>query len=131
MANEGEEEWQEDWDSDQEEDDDEQEDWSDDDDDDDGPEEVWDEPDPLRQLLTECVEANQAAALQTLDLHPGLLNERWGGDMIDAGNGRIVWRGYTAILAAIEGGSEELAIELLKRGADWKARDEYGQDSLW
>ena len=41
--------------------------------------EGWDEPEHLRQLLTECLQANQAAALQTLDLHPGLLNEQWGG----------------------------------------------------
>ena len=65
MANEGGQEWQQDWDSDQE-------------DDDDGPDEGWVEPEHLRQLLTECAQANQAAALQTLDLHPGLLNERWG-----------------------------------------------------
>ena len=88
MANEGQLEWQQDWDSDQEDDDDnddEQENWNDDDnddDDDDGPEEVWIEPEHLRQLLTECYKANQAAALQTLDLHPGLLNERWGGTWV-------------------------------------------------
>ena len=66
MADEGEHEWQEDWDSDQEDDDgndDEQEDWDDDegqdwiddgDEDNGGPEEDWDEPEHFRQLLTEC-----------------------------------------------------------------------------
>ena len=144
MADEGEHEWQEDWDSDQEEDDnndDEQEDWDDDEgqdwsddgdsDDDGGPEEGWVEPEHLRQLLTECAEANQPAALQTLDLHSGLLNERWeGGDFV-VGDGLWVYRGTTAILAASQGGSEGLVVELLKRGADRKARDEYGQDSLF
>jgi len=119
MANE---EWQEDWDS---------EDDEDEDDDDDGPEEVWVEPEHLRQLLTDCVLANQAAALQTLDLHPGLLNERWGGEVFRVGDDRCVCRGTTAILAASLGGSEGLVVELLKRGADWKARDEYGQDALY
>ena len=99
--------------------------------DEDADEEVRAEPEHFRQLLTECVLANQAAALQTLDLHPGLLNERWGGEEFDAGNGRSVWRGDTAILAASLGGSEGLVVELLKRGADWKARDVYGQDSLF
>ena len=93
--------------------------------------EVWAEPEHLRQLLTECIEANQAAALQTLDLHPGLLNKQWGGEDFDIGDDGWVERGDTAILAASAGGSEGLVVELLKRGADLKARDEYGQDSLW
>ena len=116
MASEAEQEWQ-DWDS--------------DDEDDDEPEEDWVEPEHFRQLLTECAEANQAAALQTLDLHPGLLNERWGGDMIDVSNGGNVYRGDTAILAASLGGSEGLVVELLKRGADWKARNDSREDALW
>ena len=93
--------------------------------------EGWVEPEHFRQLLTECVQANQAAALQTLDLHPGLLNERWGGQGFDVGNDRYVYQGLTAILAACMGGSEGLVVELLKRGADLKARSDYGQDSLW
>ena len=89
------------------------------------------EPEHFRQLLTECVEANQAAALQTLDLHPGLLNERWGGQVFEVGHGRYVFPGDTAILAASTGGSEGLVVELLKRGADLKARSEAGSDALW
>jgi Ankyrin repeats (3 copies) len=116
MANEGEHEWQEDWDS---------------DDDDDGPDEVWVEPEHFRQFLTAYVQANQPAALQTLDLHPGLLNERWRGEEFDVVDDRYVDRGETAILAASQGGSEGLVVELLKRGADWKARDEYGCDALF
>ena len=111
MADEGEEEWQEDWDSDQEDDD--------------------DESDVFRQFLTDCTEANQTAALQTLDLHPGLLKKRWGGDVFSVGDDRDVDRGFTAILAASQGGSEGLVVELLKRGADWKARDVNGSDSLF
>ena len=42
-------------------------------------EEGWVEPEHLRQLLTKCVLANQAAALQTLDLHPGLLSSTSDG----------------------------------------------------
>ena len=42
-----------------------------------------------------------------------------------------VHRGYSAILAASVGGSEGLVVELLKRGADLKARDVYGCDSLY
>jgi hypothetical protein len=93
--------------------------------------EAWVEPEHLRQLLTECAEANQAAALQTLDLHPGLLNERWGGEHFVAGDDRYVERGFTALLAASAGGSEGLVVELLKRGADLKARDDNGRDSLF
>ena len=92
--------------------------------------EGWDEPEHLRQLLTECLQANQAAALQTLDLHPGLLTERWGGLEFNVEYDRFVYPGLTAILAASEGGGEGLVVELLKRGADWKARDEYGMDAL-
>ena len=69
--------------------------------------------------------------MQTLDLHPGLLNERWGGGKFYAGNGRDLGRGTTAILAASMVGSEELVVELLKRGADLKARTEYGSDALF
>ena len=108
MADEGEQEWQEDWDS-----------------DDDEEHEVWVAPEHFRQLLT------QAAALQTLDLHPGLLNERWGGQGFCVGNGRYLLPGSTAILAASEGGSEGLVVELLKRGADLKARTEDNCDALW
>ena len=93
--------------------------------------EGWDEPEHLRQLLTECLQANQAAALQTLDLHPGLLNKRWGGMPFSIGNGLWIFPGQTAILAASMGGSEGLVVELLKRGADLKARNEYGMDALW
>jgi hypothetical protein len=92
--------------------------------------EVWVEHENFRQLLTECVEANQAAALQTLDLHPGLLNERWRGELFEVGDDRFVWPGFTALLAASEGGSEGLVVELLKRGADIKARTQGGSDSL-
>ena len=75
--------------------------------------------------------ANQAAAQQTLDLHPGLLNEQWGGQGFNVGDDWWVERGFTAILAASAGGSEGLVVELLKRGADLKARTEGGSDALW
>ena len=52
----------------------------------------WVEPEHFRQLPTECALANQAAALQTLDLHPGLLNERWEGEYFDVGNDRMYFR---------------------------------------
>jgi hypothetical protein len=34
----------------------------------------------LRELLTACGRADQVAALHTLGLHPGLINERWAGE---------------------------------------------------
>ena len=54
-----------------------------------------------------------------------------GGAEFYVGNVGSVWRGSTAILAASSGGSEGLVVELLKRGADWKARNESGEDSLY
>ena len=90
----------------------------------------WDEPEHFRQLLNECVLANQPAALQTLDLHPGLLNEPWGGEAFEVGNDRL-FQGDTTIIVASKVGSEGLVVELLKRGADMKARNEYGQDALF
>ena len=33
----------------------------------------------LRELLTACLRGDQVAALHTLGLHPGLINERWAG----------------------------------------------------
>ena len=85
----------------------------------------------LVELLTECLQANQAAALQTLDLHPGLLNDRWWGEDFEDDYGRWIFTGTTAMLAASQGGSEGLVVELLKRGADWKARDDDGCDALY
>ena len=93
--------------------------------------EGWVEPEHLRQFLIDCVQANQLKALQTLDLHPGLLDEWWEGEGFAIGTSVGVWEGYTAILAASVGGSEGLVVELLKRGADWNARDAGGQDSLF
>ena len=95
--------------------------------------EVWVEVefDHFRRFLSDLALANQAAALKTLDLHPGLINERWGGVQFNVGNGRSVDQGSTAILAASMGGSEGLVVELLKRGADLQARNFHNMDALW
>ena len=85
----------------------------------------------LRELLTACYRADQVAALHTLGLHPGLINERWAGDGFGvAGSGGGVNRGDTAIMVASRGGNEALVLELVKRGAEVNARNEDGWDAL-
>ena len=84
----------------------------------------------LRELLTACRRADQVAALHTLGLHPGLINERWAGDEFYVAGAGWVHRGYTAIIAASEGGNEALVQELVKRGAEVNARREGGWDAL-
>ena len=84
----------------------------------------------LRELLSACRRADQVAALHTLGLHPGLINERWAGEMFVVAGGWLVWRGDTAIMAASRGGNEALVLELVKRGAEVNARNEYGYDAL-
>ena len=85
----------------------------------------------LRELLTACRSADQVAALHTLGLHPGLINERWvGGDIDVAGVGGIR-TGNTAIMVASMGGNEALVQELVTRGARLHARsEEDGRDAL-
>ena len=84
----------------------------------------------LRELLSACLRADQVAALHTLGLHPGLINERWAGEWFDVAGGGVVWRGDTAIMAASEGGNEALVLELVKRGSEVNARNKYGFDAL-
>jgi hypothetical protein len=88
----------------------------------------------LRELLSACRRADQVAALHTLGLHPGLINERWAGETFDvagvAGLGEYVLRGETAIMLASKGGNEALVLELVKRGAEVNARNEIGCDAL-
>ena len=79
----------------------------------------------LRELLTACRHADQVAALHTLGLHPGLINERWAGESVG-----LVYRGDTAIMMASKGGNEALVLELVKRGAEVNARREGGWDAL-
>ena len=84
----------------------------------------------LRELLSACLRADQVAALHTLGLHPGLINERWAGEGFEvAGSVEYVWRGDTSIMMASRGGNEALVLELVKRGAEVNARDE-GWDAL-
>ena len=85
----------------------------------------------LRELLTACCRADQVAALHTLGLHPGLINERWAGEGFNVASGvGYVNRGDTAIMLAREGGNEALVLELVKRGAEVNARSEGGWDAL-
>ena len=84
----------------------------------------------LRELLVACRRADQVAALHTLGLHPGLINERWTGVRFDVvGVGRVS-RGDTAIMAASKGGNEALVLGLVKRGAEVNAKREDGYDAL-
>ena len=80
----------------------------------------------LRELLTACLRADQVAALYTLNLHPGLINERWAGDVFDVAGLGWVSSGNTAIMVASRGGNEALVLELMKRGAEVNARSEEG-----
>jgi hypothetical protein len=85
----------------------------------------------LHELLTACCRADQVAALHTLGLHPGLINERWAGDeFYVAGGVGYVSRGENAIMVASAGGNEALVLELVKRGAEVNARGEDGFDAL-
>ena len=84
----------------------------------------------LRELLTACRRADQVAALHTLGLHPGLINERWAGDGFEVDGGGYVFREDTAIMLASRGGNEALVLELVKRGAEVNARGEGGFDAL-
>ena len=84
----------------------------------------------LRELLSACRRADQVAALHTLGLHPGLINERWAGKWIHVAGSGYVDRGVTAIMVASRGGNEALVLELVKRGAEVNARNESGIDAL-
>ena len=84
----------------------------------------------LRELLTACRRADQVAALHTLGLHPGLINEHWAGERFLVAGGEWVYRGDTAIMSASRGGNEALVLELVKRGAEVNARNEGGWDAL-
>jgi hypothetical protein len=84
----------------------------------------------LRELLTACRRADQVAALLTLGLHPGLVNEPWAGEHFNIAGAGNVYRGETAIMVASRGGNEALVLELVKRGAEVNARGEDGFDAL-
>ena len=85
----------------------------------------------FRELLFACYRADLAAALHTLALLPGLINERWAGQSFSvAGVNHKVSRGDTVIMVASQGGNEALVLELVKRGAEVNARDEGGLDAL-
>jgi hypothetical protein len=68
----------------------------------------------------------QVAALHTLGLHPGIINERWAGEHFNVDGVGYVLRGDTAIMMASRGGNEALVLELVKRGAEVNARGENG-----
>ena len=84
----------------------------------------------LRELLSACCRGDQVAALHTLGLHPGLINERWAGEWFDVAGGGWLDRGDTAIMSASRGGNEALVLELVKRGAEVNARGGNGFDAL-
>ena len=77
----------------------------------------------LKQLLTQCCQANEAEALETLRLHPGIFDDPWGGEEFSVGDDELVRRGDTAIIAASQGGNEGLVRELVRLGADVNARN--------
>ena len=71
--------------------------------------------------------------LAAVGLDPTMLELKWVGDNIDVGegNGRVVVsRGFTATMAAIEGGHAGLVKELALLGANVHALDKDGWDAL-
>jgi hypothetical protein len=70
---------------------------------------------------------NEAEALETLRLNPGLINDPWVGEGFRISDGFLgagwyVSQGDTAIIAASQGGSQGLVRELVRLGADVNAR---------
>ena len=76
-----------------------------------------------------CAEPDQEGALALLDQHSDWLEKGLEGEDIDF-NGRQVWPGSTAIIAAAVGGSVGLIDALLKRGADVRKGDRHGWNAL-
>ena len=85
------------------------------------------------------LEGNPVKALRLLDLHPGIINEKWGGvDYMFTDSGGFLLRGETAIMQASKApfendddrGNKALVTELLKRGAEVNARSDRGWDAL-
>jgi len=84
------------------------------------------------------LEGNPVKALRLLDLHPGIINEKWAGENFATNDWWPVLRGETAIMQASKAcyendddvGSKALVTELLKRGAEVNARSERGWDAL-
>ena len=85
---------------------------------------------PHELLISACRRADRVAALHTLGLHPGLLNERWAREAFHVRGIGPVYRGETAIIAASSGGNDALVLELLNRGAELNARSANGFDAL-
>ena len=95
----------------------------------------------LRQLLTLCVQGRRDEALALLDHHNqqaqgqgqaqggGLLEQPWEGMRFGVED-KGVYHGDRALHAASKGGSPELVLALLLRGADIHARSSGGWDAL-
>ena len=53
----------------------------------------------LIQLLTQCRQANEAEALETLRLNPGIINDPWNGwETFMVSDGRYVWPGHSELM---------------------------------
>jgi hypothetical protein len=95
----------------------------------------------LRQLLTLCIQGRRDEALALLKDHNqqaqgqgqeqggGLLEQRWEDEDFEVED-KYVWPGDRALHAASMGGSPELVLALLLRGADIHARGCGGMDAL-
>jgi len=84
----------------------------------------------LRQLLTQCCLGNEAEALETLRLNPGIINDPWVGKDLYVDGGCSVYQGDTTIILASQRGSEGLVRELVRLGAEVNARSNEGSDAL-
>ena len=77
-----------------------------------------------------CAKPNQEGALALLDQHSDWLDKGLKGDDDMYVNDRHVSPDSTAIIAAAVGGSVGLIDALLKRGADVRKVDRYGENAL-
>ena len=84
----------------------------------------------LQQLLTHCIQANEAEALESLFLNPEIVNDPWDEEEFRLGGGQWVHRGDTSIIVASKSGSEGLVREQLRLGAEVNARNIDGIGAL-
>ena len=84
----------------------------------------------LDQLLSHALRGDAEQSLAILREKPDLVNEAWAGEEFVSKDGKWVWQGTTALMAACKSGNTVLIEGLLELGADMSARGEGGWDVL-